>query len=270
MSHPLDGCREKIKRANEHIFQIHHDVFVGGKVPAPDNPVLTQYDPETSSLIFTCQGPVPILPLSFSILSGEVTYQLRSALDHLVYQLIVVKTKQPPTFPSAFPIVGKGKMTKRGWRSASDEYVAQTSRLEQDISSAAETIIKGLQPFHRGASYDEDPLWLLHELNNTDKHRLLLLTVHSLTLCKFTVTGRDKTIEVTFPQRVRFEDNAEIGRWPADQSFGEPDVSMNARLSVDIAFKEILGRKDESVIPCLTQLANYVQGIVESFAPEFG
>jgi hypothetical protein len=43
----------------------------------------------------------------------------------------------------------------------------------QGIDPTAQTIIESLQPYHRGASYRDDPLWRLHELARIDKHRLL-------------------------------------------------------------------------------------------------
>ena len=47
------------------------------------------------------------------------SHHLRSVLDHIVYQLVIAKTKQPPPFNSSFPIVGKRRMVKKQWRSAS-------------------------------------------------------------------------------------------------------------------------------------------------------
>jgi hypothetical protein len=42
---------------------------------------------------------------------------------------------------------------------------------------AAQAIIEGLQPYHRGSSFREHPLWILHELDRINKHRLLHFVV---------------------------------------------------------------------------------------------
>jgi hypothetical protein len=282
MAHTLDGCHAKIQRANEHIHQIHTEI-VAGKIRLPSDALRLQHyfqvpkpsEPDifTHELVFSIQKDPPPVPLIFSVLAGEATYQLRSALDHLVYQAILAHTNEPPTFNSAFPIIGKGRMAKQGrWRSAPDEYVAQTERLKQVISGAAEAIIHGLQPFQRGAAYQDDPLWILQELNNTDKHRLLVLTVHAVDFYKVDVTLHGETVTATFTPGISYERGAEIGRMPCP---GHPrdhgEVSVDGELVVQIAFDKTAGRRRVPVIPCLTDLANYVERITQrvGLLPEF-
>jgi len=37
----------------------------------------------------------------------------------------------------------------------------------------AQAIVEGLQPYNRGNGFTTDPLWILHELDRVNKHRLL-------------------------------------------------------------------------------------------------
>jgi hypothetical protein len=148
MSPSLDGIRAKLARADQHIKQINDDIIVNRKVRIPANSVRAQSqfemgrldDPSTHrrGMIFSLKGNPPLLDLSFTLLAGEAVHQLRSVLDHLVYQLIVAKTKQPPTFNSAFPIVGKSRIKRKAWISAADEYAAQTTQLKAGGRSAAD------------------------------------------------------------------------------------------------------------------------------------
>jgi hypothetical protein len=41
----------------------------------------------------------------------------------------------------------------------------------------AQTEIEKLRPCHRGSAFRDDPLWILHELDRVDKHRLLHKTI---------------------------------------------------------------------------------------------
>src|SRR5438477_10778350 len=107
----LDGVRAKIKRARQHIKQINDDIVVNRKVRFPSDPVRAQTqtqigrlnDPSTHHrwFVFSLKGNPPALDLDFTIVAGEAVHHLRSVLDHLVYQLVIAKTKQPPTFNSA-------------------------------------------------------------------------------------------------------------------------------------------------------------------------
>jgi hypothetical protein len=280
MAASLDGVRAKIDRAQEHVQQFNRHIIGGAFKLTPkalratherrvDNidgrVVLTGDD-----LVFSVEADPPPIPLIFSILAAESVYHLRSALDHLVYQLILHKTKAPPRFNSAFPIVGKGRMVKKTWRSAVEEYEAQTGRLKQDLTADALRLLEDIQPLKRGAAYAEDPLWILQELNNTDKHRLILLAVQSVAEYRVKVTSRGKSVVVNFSPGQRYERGLEIGRTPFhDPPFDKAQVRAEGDLVLEIAFAKVCGRELVPVIPLLTQLCGYVRRVVDSFAPEF-
>ena len=285
MKPSLDGCLRKIDRAREHIDTLNTKIEAGAidlseckidakrefKVVEGKAPALAQ------EIIFTVQGAIPNVPPFFSIVAGEALYQLRSALDHLVYQLIVAKTNAPPTFNSAFPIIGNGKLVKKKWVSAAELYEIQTSRLKQDISSTALGFLLALQPFRRRAAYEDDPLWALSELNNTDKHRLLNLTVHEVAHYAVQVSvGERRSFAATFHPRIRLEQGAELGRMPLevgtiDEIF-DLRIKVKGDLLVDIAFDRVCGQRYVSVIPYLNKLTDYVDRVVKAFMtlPEWG
>jgi hypothetical protein len=277
MAHPLDGIRFKIDRAKKQIYEFNREIVSGAiNVSGKDLRATYEFTANTttavpvSDLIFSIQGDAPPVPFIFSILAAECCHHLRSALDHLVYQLVIEQTKKPPTFNSAFPIVGKGKKVKKAWRNPVQEYEAQTSRLVQDLSPNAAGLIEHFQPLKRGATYHEDPLWILNELNNTDKHRIILLAVHKVSTYSITVTSRGKAVTARFSPGIRYERGAEIGRMPFhDPPFDNAQVSAEGDLVLEIAFNDVCGQGQVSVIPLLTQLAGYVSGVVETFATEF-
>jgi hypothetical protein len=92
MSHPLDGCWAKIKRANENIDNLRTEIinFTGSN----DYRVVRDVNKETRKYTFRAFGPDNAIPLRFSVLAGEIIHHLRSSLDHLTWALVLV-TKRP-------------------------------------------------------------------------------------------------------------------------------------------------------------------------------
>lgn len=108
-------------------------------------------------------------PAQLGLIIGDIAHNLRSALDNLVYELVVACHGDPPPDRfvrySEFPIFGPQAMSS-----------AVRKRRIGGIAPRAQAIIEGLQPYHRGNDYASDPLWVLYELSNIDKHRRLHLT----------------------------------------------------------------------------------------------
>jgi hypothetical protein len=99
------------------------------------------------------------MPPNIPILVGEYAHSLRSALDHLSWQLGLLSGRTPSR-SSCFPI-HSGDSTKDRER---------LMRVTYDIPCDAVAIIKTLQPHLRGKSMKNDPLWRLNKLSNLDKH----------------------------------------------------------------------------------------------------
>jgi len=274
----LHGCLTKIDRARDHVYEFN-DALVAGKLGTLDTRTIRAKRERTfpggtaiHEAVFYIEGATPVVPPHFGVLAGEVVYHLRSALDHLVYQLILVHTGAPPTFNSAFPIVGKGRMTKKGWRSAEAEYEAQIGNLKQAISPQAGAFLRQLQPFHEGDAFHTHPLWALSELCNTDKHRLLNLTVHGVSEYRVKVTIGAESFEVTFRPPVRIEDGTELGRMPLPVGLFRHPMRVDGDLVIKAAFDQIGTRRNVPVIDYLEQLVAYVDGVIKAFMtlPEWG
>ena len=145
MPHPLDGCRTKIARASGHIENLQRDLKAFGD--ANPQKVRTEYDHKTrrlSVVFIDCKQ----FPTEFSIIIGEVLYQLRSTLDHLIWQLIVHNNAEPPS-KSGFPIF-----------TSSSGYGKRKNDMISGVSATAESRVEALQPYHKGAAAQSDPLWI--------------------------------------------------------------------------------------------------------------
>lgn len=161
MAHPLDGVREKLGRANDHLDRLEADTrahlksqpygFVG-KREGSYHVIRVRVHRET--------------PLALAVTLGDVLYQLRPAFDHLAYALALLKGKPPKG--TEFPVFrDKTKFLRTGsgggmWK-------------VRGLCPDHQAIVKALQPYHAGRDSITHPLWVLHELTNADKHRTLNL-----------------------------------------------------------------------------------------------
>ena len=102
----------------------------------------------------------PDLLADYSARVGEIAYNLRSALDHLVWQLIW-SNHRLPTARSEFPIFNCER-----------KYVGASSRKLEGIGSKHAELIESFQPYHQDLAIGQH-LWMLHLICNIDKHRYL-------------------------------------------------------------------------------------------------
>jgi len=123
---------------------------------------------------WTYWGENPIVPISWSVRTGEVLYNLRSALDHLVWQLVLANG-QRPNRNNQFPIVNDAS-----------EWNNSCRRRLNGISDRSKQTIKHLQPFNPTlvlrtdsgvCPFDAQTFRILRELSNIDKHRYLHLII---------------------------------------------------------------------------------------------
>lgn len=182
MSKPsLAGVDLKLWRADDHLefcfFQrasVSAGVHTGG-----ESAVVGEFEPDTGDYVLRVmtQAPDPMT----GIILGEFAHNLRSALDHLVYQLILLNGGDPEIGKPAFPILEKTPDPKN----------PNPTGLRGRIAKDHLTRIERAQPYHLRkhphlAGYESavrskqadafarwHPLALLGFLNNTDKHKRL-------------------------------------------------------------------------------------------------
>lgn len=182
---------------------------------------------------------LPLLPWNVIAAAGDVVHNLRSALDHLAYQLAVVGN--PGSEPSRcveFPIA-KDMAT----------YESTKGRKVKGILSEAVKAIDELKPYKGG----NDALWRIHELDNINKHRTL-----------FTV-GRDFLLIADWmpnlgPYLMKTSD-------PHFASVGEADVESDMQLEIEKAISKPQVVDTDALLPSLRQLADFVESLVMAFRP---
>ena len=106
------------------------------------------------------RGDTPKPPLDWSIRVGEFAYNLRSALDHLVWQLVLANERSPDSV-NAFPIAKNCNAASRRLR----------DRQLQGVSSRDREFILSIQPYEKASNGIGHRLANLNAISNIDKHR---------------------------------------------------------------------------------------------------
>jgi hypothetical protein len=101
MAHPLDGCCAKLNRAQETIETLDGEIKAFVKNDPNRFEIFADFQKAFEDVFKVRGDPDP--PLRFAVIAGEVVHHLRSALDHLLYALIV-NNGFSPTKNAQFPI----------------------------------------------------------------------------------------------------------------------------------------------------------------------
>jgi hypothetical protein len=154
---PLEDACLRVERAEEHIRDLDSRIRV--YVEADRQLDFTQFDPQKMKEIFSGLSPIPPL---FYILIGEISYNLRTALDYLVFTVARIDSGKPQDgtqFPIEDSPEGFGKRVK-GKRGV---YLI-------GLNACHIQMVEKLQPY-QGCYWT----WRLRELSNRDKHRHLTI-----------------------------------------------------------------------------------------------
>jgi hypothetical protein len=283
MMHPLDGPREKVSRARFQIITLQHKIEAFFR----DNLYevgITEYDPKTDHYILRIKAGPESLPPVWGAVIGEIAHDLRSALDGLAWQLalnnpLVCK----PYDRTAFPIYLVGRTIENVAHFHGNSRRRDGLDIIQSIDPKHLRHIESFQPYKRGNGNKSSPLFLLQELNNTDKHRLITVLFPAADSLHFTgLAGH-----VHLNRRVTLYTNAKIG-WltdvppnrpgqgaiytldPTTGKLSEPKMEVKVDVAPGVRFGDSCDAVERlPVIRTLQRMANEVSRIIESFSDEF-
>ena len=234
--HPLDGAYLRVQRADKHLSDLkrrerrRHDTY-------KDN-LTYEFNPVTQLAGAHWQKTRRPLSPNISIIVGEIIYNLRAALDYLIYELAILNSGQEQD-GTQFPI-DSDRSRFRGRR---------TTYLK-GVSDAHVAEIKKLQPCY-GCKWTKT----LASLSNPDKHRKL--------------TDSKGTAEI----RVRLEYGRLeqfLGRpgkiFQAQGRLGGKihDVYVEGEATIEITFMDWT-----PVVKTLELLKSQVADTLDAFKPEF-
>ena len=258
----LDGCWTKLRRADEHLVVLAEELrqfFESG----PYQTIITrENDSPWHSLRLQILHPPP---LRWGAIVGDFVHNTRSALDHLVWQLVRVNGQEPGRW-NDFPIyTDKEAFQNRVVTPRLKHSCGQKSGQLGGVDNRSVEMIRDVQPFNRKDKPDLHQLSVLNELWNIDKHRMLhpILIARDATPPELSFAGDDCVADVRWNTQP-LVDGAEVLRirlWPENP---EPTVTLGGSIPVQVAFSRF--RLDHND---LVNLASRVASFIKTFESAF-
>jgi hypothetical protein len=233
---PLDGSFEREWRAGEHLADL--EVEISRVFERQANAVTFGLDPNPPHRVINLRLPLEtFFGMRIGILVGEVCYNLRSALDYLIFELAKLDSgvEQRGT---QFPIMdAKEAFDRRGTRD-----------FLKGVNASHIAAIERLQPYMRC-----DWTARLRDFSNEDKHRQFVVAGGSTRITIHSALDTDlSTIRgMTFDRRA-------------------PHPLTNAEVPVKVHVSGTVAFDDESpILETLQEIKRNVFECLKVFEPEF-
>ena len=168
----LTGVNLKLERAKCHLA--HLEKAINARVNKDIYRFELNPDSQSGKHILAAHD-VPTVDPQWRLQIGEILFNLRSCLDHLAWQLVILDGGKPGGY-TQFPI-RETPFSKAGNLTATQ--IVPEIKCAQ-ILEALEEVQPYYGPGRTPHPYTQGPLWQVHKLNNIDKHRLLLMILVAL------------------------------------------------------------------------------------------
>lgn len=146
----LSDAFMRLERAGEHFEELQREIAT--YVDANERFSLIKVEGQAATALMPPAPP----PAQIGVIAGEVIYNLRAALDYLVYQLAILDSGKEVN-GTQFPIEAK----PQGFKARRKTYL-------RGVNESHIAAIEALQPYN-GADWTR----VLRQLSNFDKHRAL-------------------------------------------------------------------------------------------------
>jgi hypothetical protein len=260
----LKSVRRKIERAEHHFDDIKSALKLVLGTETDNHAVIIKNDYERKQMIITLPKVTPIKP-SVPLIVGDCIHNLRSALDHLVFQLArkngaSAEAAQKTFFPICL---------------TQEDFESRVKKLVKPfISDKALAEIKRSQPYSAYDVPEGSDIWVLHKLDIIDKHRLLLVAKQQYALTHFRVTvPTGESFEKVFTETKwkPMEDGAEIIRFDFSRAIKAPGkVHVQMQAVSTVQFVETDSACDGLVVDdAINQITAMVKATVRDFGVMF-
>lgn len=248
MSNRMQSIRLKSERAKEHFrnLEVARDRFINSEPYR----IVSEFDPQTSHKTYKVVD-LKVPPADIGLIAGDVLHNLRSALDHLAWQLVLANGGTPNKI-TCFPIYDDAA-----------KYVTGSARQVKGMAQAAIDAIDASKPYKGG---DGAGLWVLHYLDIADKHHELLVTTVNVTRASFTTPGYWEpgytgVGHIALPRiRKPLKDGDII-------AIRESDMDDEMDFALDIAFAEPEVIKGKPIIETIKRLSDVIDNLLTDFEP---
>jgi hypothetical protein len=270
----LKSCWAKLRQARAHratlIAQVERHFGVSANRPT----LIAELDSASGDHVFRIAGVPSTVELQeiLAVTVGDAVHNLRSALDHLVFQLACVNTNGSPKDERniQFPIAD-----------SRDVYASQARRYLQEVDKTRQATIESYQPYHGAASRPDNysgpyihQLTLLRDMSNSDKHRLLNIVLiipggaefslpAGVSLTKYEPRTLDE-MRKTNPFR-NAGDELEVGVEVLRQKLVGQDVP-SAIPGVGHVVPQFALEEKRALVPTLARIESFVELILSDFS----
>lgn len=257
MAASLDGPFAKIDRAKEHLALLDEETaafFEGQPIE-----LLGQFEPDTSEYVFRAKV-LREPPARLGVIVGDFAHNLRSALEHLTYQLVLLAENEALwSRCHQFPTLATSRA----------DFAGQAPRNLAGIDPNHIATIERAQPYN-ASDPDAHVLAILNWLTREDKHKLVHPTVGFIRPdrqpnLRFTANHDAGAIRQRWIARSRrVQDGADVVRIKLAPLGTKPEMQMHGQLPLDIAFGERALRGT-----ALQEIEAWVRAFIEGFAGDF-
>jgi hypothetical protein len=256
VAHPLDGVRAKLARATDHLnaFNAYAAAWLD---ESPYVFASKRYDnpPRFVFRIASIKPPDP----QMGVIAGDLFHELRSAFDHVVWQL-VEQNGGTPGDHLQFPI----------FRGSPGNFYKATRDLLRDVPLPARRHIKRMQPYVRGNGdkIQTHPLTVVRAINNEDKHRVVLEAVagieYSGTDIELPRNADVGEVDILLHWGGILRPGRRVATVRFEQLGPNPQMELQGRFNSDVAIGEIRLR-----LLNLPGLCGEIMRLLGSFKPFF-
>ena len=167
--HPLDGCFERVRRADEHLAELQREIAIVFEKQAYAVPFDLDTKPPHGAINVRLP-PETFFGMRIGTLTGEIFYNLRTALDYLIFELAKLDSGGDQS-GTQFPIMD-----------APQDFAGRgTTVFLKGVNATHVACVERLQPYN-GCNWTRR----LRNSSNADKHRHFIpsvgysqITVHS-------------------------------------------------------------------------------------------
>jgi hypothetical protein len=222
----------------------------------------TDLNVETGYTEFRLLKDAEIPPDAIGLLAGDVAHNLRSALDHLAFQLWLNSSLR----------TGDGKHVYFPTFASAEKYKTSDGRKVEGMTEDAIDAIMATEPYYGGKGHS---LWLTNELDIADKHQTLVTAdIRAMSLSTTFITTRPKHIKPGIPYTsVHTFGDFTFPGFRAPAKAGEiiatvetkPDEKVQP--TFDVAFSQPKVVEGKSVIETLQYMINSVENLLPKFTP---
>ena len=250
--HALESATLKLERANLHTKTLERELrgFFKGQ---PEPAFRGQFEDNLTRCVFYVERGYERPPGDpFSLILGDALHNLRCSLDHIAWQLVRSGGDPNPDRPTdvQFPIY-----------STEGSFDSNRARRLPGVAGGPVEVIKS-RLSEKGWDNPDNPLIMLRDLSNADKHRTLHLIVTGVSVMRVSFRCHDCRASGAFVPQTRpiLEPGAEVGGIRVIITGHDPKVNANLGLQPRVTLED----RQHGVVSALEEIGAEVAEILNA------